>query len=381
MRIGILTFHRSINYGAYMQSYALSSTLKQRYPQHDVEIIDFEYLKKHNHYRLATKRFPLGIELSIQYARFQNALTLLPLSEQSFITDNTDGLCEYLKNNYDIVIVGSDAVWAYQNKMPLDNPYWLFGERLNGVIKMSYAASGFTTKFDSISKEERFFIRERLKDFTYIGVRDDATKSFINSLDLNKPIFLNNDPTMFLEPASDVRLFKKCLHNNLIFSNRDTISFMTRRMPFIKELRKELVPRYDLIHLYRRDSINDILSHRCRYLPNLSPLEWYNLFGFMSLNITYFFHGACMSLINNIPTILIDDATTPYKSKYTQLMTDLGLEDCIFYHHELNYNKLLERIEYLLSHKDQEKERILYAIKRERKKADSFFKVLDGILL
>ena len=381
MRIGILTFHRSINYGAYMQAYALSSTLKKRYHQHSVEIIDFEYLQKHNHYRQATHRFPLGIEISIQYSRFQEALNLLPLSKRSFITDNTDDLCEFIKNNYDIVIVGSDAVWAFQNKMPIDNPYWLFGDRLNGVIKMSYAASGFTTQFDSITTEERDFIKERLKDFTYIGVRDDATKSFINSLELNKQVFLNNDPTIFLEPASNVELYRKCLHKNMIFSNRKTISFMTRRMPFLKELRKELSSQYNLIHLYRRDRINDILLLRCRYLPNLSPLEWYNLFCQMSLNITYYFHGACMSLINHIPTIVIDDATTPYKSKYTQLMTDLRLDNCLFNHRDLDYSKLLECIDYLLSHQEQEAHRISNALTEERKKSDSFFSTLDRILI
>ena len=380
MRLGILTFHRSINYGAFMQSYALSHFLKQRYPQHSVEIIDFEYLWKHNHYREPLHRIPLGLEYLIQYTRFQESLSLLPLSKQSFITDNTDDLCEFIKTTYDIVIVGSDAVWAFQNKMPLDNPYWLFGEKLNSVIKMSYAASGFTTSFESISIDERSFIKDRLKDFSYIGVRDDATKEFIESLGLENQVFLNNDPTLFLEPASDLNLYKESLHKNLVFSNRDKISFMTRRMPFMNELRKELSSRYDLIHLYRRNSINDYLSFRCRYLPNLSPFEWYNLFGQMSLNVTYFFHGACMSLINRIPTIAIDDSTTSYKSKYTQLMEDLGLGNYLFKHSDLDYSSLIGCINYLLSHQEQEKHRISNAIVQERKKSESFFKILDGIL-
>lgn len=380
MRLGILTFHRSINYGAFMQTYALSSTLQKRYPRHSVEVIDFEYLSKHNHYKIMMHQFPLGIEYSIQYRRFQESLSLLPMSKQSFITDNTDTLCDFIKENYDIVIVGSDAVWAFQNKMPLDNPYWLFGDRLSGIIKMSYAASGFTTNFDSVTQEERAFIKNRLNDFAYIGVRDEATKAFIESLGLNNEIFLNNDPTFFLEPAKDISKYRHSLHKNMVFSHRKKISFMTRRMPFIQVIRKELSPRYDLIHLFRRNSINDIVSLRSRFLPNLSPLEWYNLFAQMSLNITYFFHGACMSLINHVPTIVIDDATTSYKSKYAQLMTDLRLSDRLFYHQSLNLVDLKECIEYLLANQEEEKIRITRAINEEIKKSDSFFKTLDSFL-
>jgi hypothetical protein len=363
-----------------MQSYALSKELQMRYPKHTVEIVDFEYLKRHNSYKKAKHSIPFGIEYSIMYSRFQKSLTMLPLSKKSFITDNTDELCDFIKSNYDIVIVGSDAVWAFQNKMPLDNPYWLFGDKLNGIIKMSYAASGFTTNFESISKEDRDFIKGRLKDFSYIGVRDNATKTFIESLNLDRQVFLNNDPTLFLEPTNDTALYKKCLHKNFVFSNKNKISFMTRKMPYIKDLRKELSSRYDLIHLYRRDNASDILSSRCRFLPNLSPFEWYNLFGQISLNITYFFHGACLSLVNHIPTIAIDDATTPYKSKYSQLMTDLGLGNYLFSHKEMNYTKLIECVEYLLSHQEQEKHRISEAIKNERKKSLSFFNKLDDIL-
>lgn len=96
MKIGILTFHRSINYGAFMQCYALSHELMVRYPQHQVDVIDFEYLHKHNSYRAAMRQFPFGIEYYFCYNRFQSDLKRLPLSSKSFITDRTDELCDYI---------------------------------------------------------------------------------------------------------------------------------------------------------------------------------------------------------------------------------------------------------------------------------------------
>lgn len=50
MNIGILTFHRPINYGAFLQSFSLSSHLAKE-PNFNVEIIDYiapkEKLKIH----------------------------------------------------------------------------------------------------------------------------------------------------------------------------------------------------------------------------------------------------------------------------------------------------------------------------------------------
>ena len=41
MKIGILTFHKAQNYGAFMQCYALSKELEKRFPGHTVEVIDY----------------------------------------------------------------------------------------------------------------------------------------------------------------------------------------------------------------------------------------------------------------------------------------------------------------------------------------------------
>lgn len=379
MRIGILTFHRSINYGAFMQSYALSQTLKKRYQEHTIEIIDFEYLWKHNHYKTPPIKLPpFNWEYYIQYNRFQSSLSILPLSKQSFITNEVDSLCEYIKANYDIVIVGSDAVWAFQ-RLKLDNPYWLFGKKLNGIIKMSYAASAFSTRFEKITDEEKGFIKERLSDFTYIGVRDNATKEFVDSLNIGQEVFINNDPTFFLEPSSDKELYKKTLRKNLVFSNKKKIAFMTRHMPYINDIRNDLGSKFNFVHFHIRNSSKDIFSTKCKYMPNVSPLEWYNAFGQMLLTITNYFHGACLSIINHTPTIMVDDSTTSYTSKYSQLMCDLGLKDSLF--KTFNYQELSEHIHYLLTHQDEEKLKISKAIQRERLKSQSFFDKLDSILL
>ena len=41
MRIGILTFHKSINNGAVIQCYSLSKKIQEIFPNHEVEVIDY----------------------------------------------------------------------------------------------------------------------------------------------------------------------------------------------------------------------------------------------------------------------------------------------------------------------------------------------------
>ena len=44
-RIGILTFHRSTNNGAFIQAYSLSRRLEKDFPQCEVEVIDYSMPK------------------------------------------------------------------------------------------------------------------------------------------------------------------------------------------------------------------------------------------------------------------------------------------------------------------------------------------------
>ena len=56
-KIGILTFHRAINYGAFMQAYALSNRLKKDLKDVEIEIIDYE--TEASMYRYSTRMFDM----------------------------------------------------------------------------------------------------------------------------------------------------------------------------------------------------------------------------------------------------------------------------------------------------------------------------------
>lgn len=385
-RIGILTFHRSINYGAFMQSYALSLEISKRYTGNNIEIIDFEYLFKHKHYKKNSYIFPVFVENIFRYNAFQKDLKQLPLSPESFITNNEDVLIEYIKKRYDIVIVGSDAVWAFQ-KMKLNNPYWLFGDKLRDVIKMSFAASAYSTDFEKITTEDRSFIYGNIKDFQYIGVRDAETFNFISSLCPDGKIYLNNDPTFFLDKPDNYQYANKIFRKNLVYTKKPVASFMTRNLPHIDEVKKYLSNKFTFIHFYHRNRLKDFIDNQTRFLFNLSPIEWYNIYCKSTINFSQYFHGTLLGIINSVPTFSIDDTEFTYKyiGKNEQVMTDLKLNDYLFYTKTLKTSKeekdrLLAQIDYALSNIENERIRLKKAANEERKKSESFFKALSTYL-
>ena len=50
IRVGILTFHKSINYGAFMQSYSLAKRLEKDFANCQIEIIDYMTRRMHDNY-------------------------------------------------------------------------------------------------------------------------------------------------------------------------------------------------------------------------------------------------------------------------------------------------------------------------------------------
>lgn len=385
-RIGILTFHRSINYGAFMQAYALSHEIKKRFPNNEVEIIDFELLFRHNRYKHTTHVIPFYFENKIRYNAFKKDLVKLPLSPKTIISNSNKDITNYIKERYNIVIVGSDAVWAFK-KMKLDNPYWLFGNNLKDVVKISYAASAYSTDFRNVTDEEKQFIRNQLDSFSYIGVRDCETQNFIKEIIPQKKIHLNNDPTFFLEKAVNVHNAYEVLKRNFIPSKKPFVTLMTRRMPYIEELKRHIGNKYTFIHTYHRNHPKDVFDIKTRLLFNLSPLEWYNIFCISTINISHYFHGTLLGIVNNIPTISIDDTDFPYKyiGKNEQVMFDLKLNDYFFRAKDLKNlrdekDRLFNSIDYALTNLETERSRLKKAKELEVRKSESFFSSLESLL-
>lgn len=187
MKIGILTFHHTTNYGATLQAYALWKTIKQY--GYDVEIIDYRPYKtainylgrlmpikpvhgNYSRYKLERHFIPYLIQ-AWRMRRF--LVSKLKLSKEKTYTIN--GL-EKFSNQYDIVICGSDQIWHTKDRFTggFNPSFFLDFIDSKNTKKISYAPSFGQTKD---LKQDRQLISKLISDFDKISVRDNNSLRLI----------------------------------------------------------------------------------------------------------------------------------------------------------------------------------------------------------
>lgn len=399
MKIGVLTFHRSINYGAYIQCYSLSKKIQKDFPNSCVEVIDYDMPKMAKYYSFTLFNYlttsnnlvdfikrlgKLCIEpLTLQRERkkkriFLKALSHLPLSNKTINSNSITPLIDYINNNYDIVICGSDAIWNY-NVRGWPNPYFL---SLNVTSKKySYAASCYGMLFERISKTKLTEIRDIFNSYSYIGVRDDETNCFFNSLSCNLHSFHNCDPSLLLDfnqmPLNLDSLNKKMKSKGFIFGKK-SVCVMGDNALF-KFVKRIMGPNYQYVCVYNYCRDADV------NLIDLDPFEWAYAFRFFTIVFTTYFHGTLLSLKNLTPTICLalnNEYNKKHVSKVEDVLTRLGLIDLYF---EVNNDidaeqRLQNKVCELLGDLNSYKKRVLEGISMETESYLSFEKELAGFI-
>lgn len=177
LKIGVLTFHRCINYGSYWQARCLVEGLRER--GHNAVILD------HDSRRVNLAEWKCALQPVLPTAvpesdhplyrekmlRFFRLFEELPLSPR-FQLDNPVEM-----ENYDVIVVGSDEVWnlfhPWFGKCPL-----FYGDNLKAQHLVSYAAS-----FGNYNAEwglEKSWA-EKLRNFNMISVRDENSRNIVKN--------------------------------------------------------------------------------------------------------------------------------------------------------------------------------------------------------
>lgn len=195
-RIGILTFHKCFNYGAYWQARCLVEGI-QAMGHHSIILDHWSWAANMAEWKcgfLPFKRNLRALADCAAYGRkllaFEQARARFPLS-RSFPLDRPDNL-----DSYDLVIVGSDEVWntghAWYGGKGL-----FFGIGLDCAPLLAHAAS-----FGSHPASEPLApsLADGLRRFASITVRDMNSQSIVrNATGLEPDIVL--DPCLHFEPS------------------------------------------------------------------------------------------------------------------------------------------------------------------------------------
>lgn len=203
MKVGILTFHRALNYGAILQCYALQKYLSKF--SSEVEVIDYRqpfiekvykvwnnslFLKNLFHITKTLKyiyRLPFRYKRKRLFQRFINKF--LKLSQPCL---------SIIPSDYDIVFHGSDQIWNPKLTGGKLDPIFLGAYQIKkNSQKVSYAAS-----FESrqLTSDEITTFKSMLPNFSKISVRESGLIERLVPLTQN-PIYNVVDPTLLLTAA------------------------------------------------------------------------------------------------------------------------------------------------------------------------------------
>ena len=323
-KIGILTYHFVLNYGAVLQAFALQEYLKKR--GHQVELIDYRpsHLEKGGRFYfpkniklLKMNLIKVYIKLRSFFYLFSKQTRLKNKKFQDFQNGHLNLSKKTIKQfkcrtesflDYDIFICGSDQIWNSSNHSGIDRAYF-FSFLPENCFTVSYAAS-FGRSF--IEEKYRNEVAELLKPFNLISVRELSGVKMVKELS-GKEAQCVLDPTLLLgEGLLDLVDFKK--------PNEDFVFSYALRSKDTVNLTNDYISKKLNLNL-----ISDKSLKAKKYA--LSPLEWVSHIKGSSFVVTNSYHGTLFSLIFKKPFIFValSGAKSSYNERALSLLGELGL--------------------------------------------------------
>lgn len=378
-KVGIMTLHFSINYGAVLQCMALEKYLTLR--GNDVEVIDYvpvylldfwkpwiSPLDKCKNRLIYCGKNPIKTAC-IMIRTFCEAL----LENKSYFykkrkydkfnrfveknikktADHFDDISELdiKSSNYDVIISGSDQVWNPGfTKGEIDSAYLLdFGK---GYVRTTYAASSGISQDEFVKK-----LAGQIRNIEHISVREKSLADSLNAIDNNLNVRRVIDPTLLFSG----REWRK-YENNDVIKNDDYIFVYCLKQhdefaQVLDLLKKKLKCRViDLSPQQVCNAMKD--SHNC---SDCGPAEFLAYIDHAKYVITNSFHATVFSILFEKNFLTIPDKGTG--SRMIDLLEDFELTERI-------YNKNCN-IEAYLSPVDFRKTKVIQ--EKLRAEADNYF--------
>ena len=197
MKIGLLTFHDTHNFGSYLQTYGLYKKIEDLGYKCDVvdyqceSIIERE-IPKPFHFTLNPKKLIIEILLMPNVRKkYRNLLCFLhknmTLSERVF-KDTASSIAD----KYAKFVVGSDIVWGLDITKN-DTAYFL------DFVKDSKKKFAFSSSIGNPwNEKEKTLIKPYLSEFSSIAVRENESAEWVEELIGKRPNVVC-DPTMLLK--------------------------------------------------------------------------------------------------------------------------------------------------------------------------------------
>ncbi len=301
MKIGIITFHASFNYGSMLQAYALHKVLSDM--GHDVEIINFrspqqkemyhhpimlsspEWSKLHMliHYIVHFREYIPQIR---KWNRYNSFLKKYLVHTKEFHTVEE---LEKQDFQYDYLFIGSDQIWNI-NCRDFSEAYW--GNFVNENTKKVAYAPSMGRLPESLDAK---YIKDHLRIFHAVAVREERTKNVLIDNYVFKNVSITLDPT-FLLNVSDYDAFagtKPLLKGDYVFFYDPFVR--PNNLLITLKIAKEMGYRVIVDRPYPKLSYQGF--DNILFYTKVGPKEFLNLIKFSRFVIAHSLHAVIFSII------------------------------------------------------------------------------------
>lgn len=319
-KVGIVTFHRALSYGANLQAYALQNFLFKL--GIDNEIIDYRCQYMIDHYQKtfrksnsnAVKRFVWNIKTakSVKQKKIHTTNFVdkyLKLSKP-YDSDNINSVNEL----YRAFITGSDQVWS-PTCVGFDPVYFL--TFADSEKKFSYAAS---IAVNSIPDKFKSEYKNRLCDFSGISLREQTGADIVSEL-TGKKTQVNIDPSMLLTVSDWDKICSDAPYKEpyiLLF----TVPKPKNLVNYALKLAQEKNCRILWLNSFGKKYNSD----RIEYLSPVDITEFIGLIKNAEYVCTNSFHGNAFSLLYHKNFVVETDTAAKKNVRSEDLMLKLNLK-------------------------------------------------------
>lgn len=290
-KVGILSFHKVINYGAVLQSYALNRTFRELGTK--CEHIDYTAIKIKESYDPFVIKTRGDFHTLIDYMAGFTANRLTEKRFNIFIgkyiptsRNYTQETLNDARGKYDLLVCGSDQIW---NTDLTGNDYAYFLNFDNSSKKVSYAASFGKTSLSDDIKEQ---VKECLDDFSIITVREESASELLREI-------VNNESTVVPDPVFLLHRneWEKLCRGKRIVKEKYILLFILHDNASTVEFAEKLSNNSNFKLISISNSIKRVGSSK--KVKGCGPEEFLKLIRDAEYVITDSFHASAMSIIFN----------------------------------------------------------------------------------
>lgn len=343
--IGLITYHKSFNYGAMLQVYATQYTIKKI--GYDCKIIDYVNKNEKQENKLLCIKRNLSLKQNIKNILRNVLLKSYFIRNNNFKdfinrldrTKKVTNCAEISKLQIDTFIVGSDQVW---NPLITGNnfdPAYLLDFDANR--KISYASSMGSYK---LNNKEMTYIKDKLKSFDAVSVREKFAKEQLEQLGIKSTIVC--DPTLLITKEEWI---ENCCDDSILRDIPEKYIILYLLEPFsdkISEMLLKVKKVYNLPIVYIAFS-NSKKKNVDYHLTNVTPEKFVSLINNSDLVLTDSFHGTAFSVNLNKNFISILNPSNP--KRVEDFLNSIELEKNIYnkkiIKNEINYEQINKKIE------------------------------------